>query len=306
MKKTLIPFILLLSILAFPALTIHQVPVAADETEVVEEAASGVETTALYRLYHRGLKVHLYTKNVNEYNTLATRGWKQEGVAWKFATWEGEAVYRLYHRGLKVHHYTKSLNEYNTLATRGWKQEGIAFNSYGDVPVYRLYNRAIKRHLFTKSHNEYNTLATRGWKQEGIAFYAYEEKTAPTPAQPSNPAPANPEQPAKPDTYHLTVNYIAADGEKIFNSNYSSSILGNFELQANESVDFGTPDGYKVQSIALWTSKGESKIKDISNLWTGQSPSTLTSLIASMLKQERMTTTSKLFGKKFNKIAGRC
>ncbi|HFI0151475.1 TPA: glycosyhydrolase, partial [Streptococcus suis] len=38
--------------------------------------------TGLYRLYHPGLQVHLYTTDTNEYRVLASRGWNQEGLAW--------------------------------------------------------------------------------------------------------------------------------------------------------------------------------------------------------------------------------
>lgn len=126
----------------------------------------------VYRLYHPGLKAHLYTKDANEYQVLAGRGWKQEGVAFTSSKEEGEPVYRLYHSGLKVHLYTKDAYEYQTLASRGWKQEGEAYRSYGEVPVYRLYHSGIKKHLYTKDANEYQVLAKRGWKQEGLAFYA--------------------------------------------------------------------------------------------------------------------------------------
>lgn len=138
----------------------------------VQAKSPELSTNPLYRLYHPGLKVHLYTKDKNEYTVLAGRGWKQEGTAWTTAVNQGEVVYRLYHPGLKVHLYTKDVNEYKVLATRGWKQEGEAFRSYGEVPVYRLYHAGIKKHLYTKDANEYKVLATRGWKQEGIAFYA--------------------------------------------------------------------------------------------------------------------------------------
>lgn len=81
----------------------------------------------VYRLYHPTLRVHLYTKDANEYQVLATRGWRQEGIAYRSS---GQvAVYRLYHSGIKKHHYTKDVNEYNTLAKRGWKQEGVAWYS---------------------------------------------------------------------------------------------------------------------------------------------------------------------------------
>lgn len=130
------------------------------------------QTIPLYRLYHPGLRVHLYTKDLNEYSILGERGWNQEGLAWHVAAAHGDKVYRLYHPGLRVHLYTRDVNEYRILATRGWNQEGVAFNSYGTVPIYRLYHSGMKKHLYTKDKNEYDILANRGWKQEGIAFYA--------------------------------------------------------------------------------------------------------------------------------------
>lgn len=126
----------------------------------------------VYRLYQPDLKVHLYTKDTNEYKVLATRGWKQEGISWRTETQKGDAVYRLYHPDLKVHLYTKDTNENKVLATRGWKQEGVAYRSFGSVPVYRLYHAGIRKHLYTKDANEYKVLATRGWLQEGVAWYS--------------------------------------------------------------------------------------------------------------------------------------
>ena len=133
--------------------------------------ASAASNTPLYRLYHPDLRVHLYTKDKNEYAVLGKRGWNQEGLAWVTANGEGDTVYRLYHPGLKVHLYTKDKNEYQVLAIRGWLQEGTAFYSEGSLPIYRLYHTGMKKHLYTKDKNEYQVLATRGWKQEGIAFY---------------------------------------------------------------------------------------------------------------------------------------
>lgn len=128
--------------------------------------------TPVYSLYQPDLKVHLYTKDTNEYKVLATRGWKQEGISWRTETQKGDAVYRLYHPGLRVHLYTKDANEYKVLATRGWKQEGVAYRSFGRVPVYRLYHPGLRVHLYTKDANEYKVLATRGWKQEGVAWHS--------------------------------------------------------------------------------------------------------------------------------------
>ena len=86
----------------------------------------------VYRLYYAGTKDHHYTMDENEYRVLATRGWEQEGVAWRSAPeGEGRPVYRLYYAGTKDHHYTMDENEYRVLATRGWEQEGVAW--YGAV-----------------------------------------------------------------------------------------------------------------------------------------------------------------------------
>ncbi|MGT2754303.1 CAP domain-containing protein [Streptococcus ovis] len=143
--------------------------------------------TGLYRLYHSGLKVHLFTKDTNEYKVLDQRGWTQEGLAWNTADDKGEIVYRLYHPGLRVHLYTKDTNEYKVLGQRGWRQEGPAYRSYGELPIYRLYHQGMKKHLYTRDAYEYKVLGTRGWRQEGIAFYGLTEpsKTVPPVAKPT-------------------------------------------------------------------------------------------------------------------------
>ncbi|MGT2753599.1 hypothetical protein [Streptococcus ovis] len=123
------------------------------------------------RLYHPGLKTHLYTKDANEVQQLAQRGWRIEGVAWSTRENTGDPVYRLYHSGLRVHLYTTDANEYNVLATRGWRQEGIAYRSNGTKAIYRLYHTGIRKHLYTTDFNEKNILSTRGWRYEGIAWY---------------------------------------------------------------------------------------------------------------------------------------
>ena len=80
-----------------------------------------------------------YTKDYNEYQVLAGRGWKQEGLAWYSDEAEGVPVYRLYHEGTLNHHYTKDYNEYQVLGQRGWKQEGVAWYGVAEdaVPVSR-------------------------------------------------------------------------------------------------------------------------------------------------------------------------
>lgn len=102
-----------------------------EKEEAEAEAAESLEEASLYRLYHPGLRVHLYTKDAHEYRVLGSRGWKQEGEAWKVSLKIGDKVYRLYHPGLQIHLFTKDENEYRQLATRGWKQEGVAFYGLG-------------------------------------------------------------------------------------------------------------------------------------------------------------------------------
>ncbi|MGZ7226702.1 hypothetical protein ACXWO0_09575, partial [Streptococcus pyogenes] len=38
-------------------------------------------STPIYRLYHAGIRVHLYTADANEVRVLTTRGWDNEGIA---------------------------------------------------------------------------------------------------------------------------------------------------------------------------------------------------------------------------------
>ena len=95
-----------------------------------EGIAWKTETTKgdpVYRLYHPTIKVHLYTRDKNEYAVLAQRGWLQEGIAYR--SYGPVPIYRLYHTGLKKHLYTRDSNERDVLKTRGWLYEGIAWYS---------------------------------------------------------------------------------------------------------------------------------------------------------------------------------
>ncbi|MBF0778530.1 trypsin-like peptidase domain-containing protein [Streptococcus cuniculi] len=122
-----------------------------------------------YRLYHAGLRYHLYTNDKNEMGTLSSHGWRYEGVAWRTDA-QGKPVYRLYHQGIKKHVYTTDTNEKNVLSKSGWKYEGIAWYSSGSRNVYRLYHSGLKVHLYTTDANEKDTLSKSGWKYEGIAW----------------------------------------------------------------------------------------------------------------------------------------
>ncbi|MCP1639539.1 hypothetical protein J2T50_001239 [Streptococcus gallinaceus] len=228
--------------------------------------------TPLYRLYNKGLKVHLYTKDTNEYAVLGTRGWSQEGVAWNTEDQQGEPVYRLYNRGLKVHLYTKDANEYAVLETRGWSQEGVAFRSFGETPVYRLYNRGLKKHLYTKDANEYAVLATRGWSQEGVAFMALSAKKSDSaPKVPessgSDSAPKVPEgsgsdsTPKVPESsgkeltgYRVQVVNISADQSLIFKGTQGpagSHLISGQRIRGGEVVQLPAPEGYHIKEAVL-------------------------------------------------------
>lgn len=128
------------------------------------------KTGNTYRLYHPGIRRHLYTQNLDEANVLKGRGWSFEGLKFKTAT-TGTPVYRLYHSGTREHIYTTSTNERDVLSKRGWRYEGVAWYSSGKKPVYRLYHAGLKIHLYTTDENEKNTLVKREWKYEGVSFY---------------------------------------------------------------------------------------------------------------------------------------
>lgn len=101
----------------------HWVPV--DVTPV-----GGVTPVPLYRLYHPGIRQHLWTTDANEYAVLATRGWTQEGADGYVLPTAVSGVtvplYRLAYAFLPIHLWTTDANEYAVLATRGWIQEGVA------------------------------------------------------------------------------------------------------------------------------------------------------------------------------------
>ncbi|MBF0778027.1 trypsin-like peptidase domain-containing protein [Streptococcus cuniculi] len=129
------------------------------------------KTGNTYRLYHSGIKRHLYTQDLDEATILSTQmGWNFEDVKFVTAT-TGKPVYRLYHSGTREHIYTTDANEKNVLSKRGWRYEGIAWYSSGSRPVYRLYHSGLKVHLYTVDANEKNVLSKRGWRYEGVSFY---------------------------------------------------------------------------------------------------------------------------------------
>lgn len=157
-------------------------------TTVVVAPLTGAEV-AVYRLYSPVTKEHLYTSDANEYATLQTRGWNDEGVAYGdydgLTTGNGvtdEPLYRLYNPSIKQHLWTTDVNEWDMLATQGWVQEEVAGYVFPTAlsahtyPLYRMNYPATATnadlHLWTIDLNEYNTDASSyGWTQEGIVGY---------------------------------------------------------------------------------------------------------------------------------------
>jgi len=166
-------------------------------TTLLVMPTNGTETP-VYRLYSQVTKEHLYTADLNEYNTLGTRGWDQEGLAYDDYTGlitvggvTTEPLYRLYNIPEQQHLWTTDANEYNTLKNfvGTWSVDGISgyifpangntSTSLGAVPgsaaLYRMswpFNPSADLHLWTTDLNEYDTdAATYGWTKEGVIGY---------------------------------------------------------------------------------------------------------------------------------------
>ena len=150
-----------------------------------DEVTSWVSTgkQPVYRLYNPTTSEHLWTTDANEYASLRSLGWDQEGEAWYSPT-TGTGVYRLYNPVLGTHHYTSNVTEITKLVgSEGWVFDKVkggkatpmfysADNSVeGSIPVYRLYNDLLSQHHLTASSHENATLGDLGWSQEGVGFY---------------------------------------------------------------------------------------------------------------------------------------
>jgi hypothetical protein len=158
-----------------------------DETAVGtiqnDDAAGSASFVDQYRLYHAGTLEHLYTTDQNEYSVLGTRGWLQEGIAYRIfansGSYNGTLVvpfYRLYHVPSLQHHWTTDWYEVTVLAAlTDWNYEGIIGYVLpsavsGSTPLYRLVYPNPVIHLWTTDANENLVLSTqRGWIAEGIA-----------------------------------------------------------------------------------------------------------------------------------------
>ena len=151
---------------------------ATENTELMR-GNSQTTTIPLWRMYHSGIKQHLWTTCLNEYNVLATRGWNQEGIAWMTPN-AGRPVHRLFHPGIIRHHYTADQHEIAILtAKHGWQDEGMLFFcAYGEdngMSKRRLYHSEALKHLHTADLNEVFELQQQGWTLEGVSFYGYND-----------------------------------------------------------------------------------------------------------------------------------
>lgn len=95
--------------------------------------APSISDFPVYRLLNPNNGDHHYTTDKNEYTTLQTLGWKDEGIAFYSADTENEdyiLLHRLYNPNAKdagSHHYTVDSNERDELISQGWTYEGTAW-----------------------------------------------------------------------------------------------------------------------------------------------------------------------------------
>ena len=148
---------------------------------------SFVQPAAMYRLYNPNSGEHFFTASKEEYDSLGTLGWKQEGNAWIAPDMSETPVYRLYNDNNRdsagnvngYHHYTTSAAERDNLVSLGWKDEGIGWYSDDNetTPLYRVYNPNAKGdqepggHHYTGDAAERDYLVGLGWNDEGTGWY---------------------------------------------------------------------------------------------------------------------------------------
>ncbi|NMM94995.1 peptidase [Bifidobacterium sp. DSM 109957] len=155
-------------------------------------ADTGGDSVDMYRLYNPYTGEHLYTEKESERDSLASIGWRDEGIGWVAPRESKTPVYRLYNSYVPGgdHHYTTDKTERDAMVLAGWKYEGVGW--YSDdlqrVPVYRQFNpyAVSGTHNYTTDKSENDALASSGWRAEGVGWYALE---AGTPAPSPNPTP---------------------------------------------------------------------------------------------------------------------
>ncbi len=138
----------------------------------------------VYRIYSPVTNSYFLTTDSNEYNYLATIGYRRDGslggsiaadAVFPGSTGGTIPLFRLYSPSLRVHFFTTDENEYNYLGRfAGYRQEGRIGNFFRNAntlttPVYRAYNGILQRHIWTANLDEYLTLQRAGgWTGEGI------------------------------------------------------------------------------------------------------------------------------------------
>ena len=139
----------------------------------------------LYRLYSSTTKDRVLTIDPNEYASLASSGWTQQGqvgLAYPDGATPPEKtypVYRLYNATTKQHLWTMDPNESTKLTQSGWQSQGVGYRAYayqvkGTVALYRLAStNGGTYHLWTSDYNEYTSLTAPGggWVREGIGAF---------------------------------------------------------------------------------------------------------------------------------------
>jgi hypothetical protein len=139
----------------------------------------------LYRLYSPTTKDHLLTLDPNEYASLGSSGWTQQGqvgLAYPDSSAPPDKtypVYRLYNAAMQQHLWTMDPSESSKLIQSGWQSQGIAYRAYayqvrGTVALYRLAStNGGTYHLWTSDYNEYTSLCAPGggWVREGIGAF---------------------------------------------------------------------------------------------------------------------------------------
>lgn len=154
-------------------------------TIVDDDPSAASQPVVQYRLYSGITLEHLYTTDANEYAVLPSRGWSQEGMAYRMLDGTGAyggvytvPLHRFFHPTVKQHHWTADPGEAMSLARLGtWDYEGVAGYVLpspvtGTIPLYRLSYPDPPLHVWTTDANEMTTLSTqRGWVYEGIVGY---------------------------------------------------------------------------------------------------------------------------------------
>jgi hypothetical protein len=142
----------------------------------------------IWRLFHPGLRTHLYTSDYNEYIVLGGRGWQRECTSGQLLDKPetgATPLYRFYIPSTLEHVWTTDRYEYEVQSKRtpvfvGEGIDSFAFLSQapGTLPVCRLFLQVdVARHHWTSDVNECAVLRGRGWTQEGIGWYQYPPAT---------------------------------------------------------------------------------------------------------------------------------